>query len=119
MTYTYNPKKEDPSYITAIQALRPNLVEKDIQFHINGQGDIIFWEDYYNEPPKREEVLEELAKQAKEYAEYSFYRLRKQDLPEPYDLIWKLYDDIKCGNIENGSFVSLLDSVVKKYPNII
>ena len=42
MTYTYNPRTEEPSYITALQNLRPNIVENNIEYHINGTGEVIY-----------------------------------------------------------------------------
>ena len=42
MTYTYNPKIEEPSYITALQNLRPNIVENNIEYHINGSGKVFY-----------------------------------------------------------------------------
>ena len=118
MTYKYNPKTEEPSYTTAIKQLRPNLQDNNIEFHINGHGKVIYWEDRENEPPTQEEINQEYQKQLKEFAEQAFYRMRKQNLPEPYDLLLMLHEDIKSGNIEGGSFVSVIDNVMKKFPNI-
>ena len=118
MTYTYNPRTEEPSYITALQNLRPNIVENNIEFHLNGNGKVIYWEDRENEPPTQEEVNQEYQKQLKEFAEQAFYRMRKQSLPDPYDLLLMLHEDIKNGNVESGSFVSIIDNALKQFPKI-
>ena len=118
MTYTYNPRTEEPSYITALQNLRPNIVENNIEFHINGNGKVIYWEDRENEPPTQEEVNQEYQKQLKEFAEQALYRMRKETLPEPYDLLMMLHEDIKTGNIQSGSFVSIIDSVIEQFPKL-
>ena len=118
ITYTYNPKIEEPSYITALQNLRPNIVENNIEYHINGSGKVIYWEDRENEPPTQEEVNQEYQKQLKEFAEQALYRMRKETLPEPYDLLMMLHEDIKTGNIQSGSFVSIIDSVIEQFPKL-
>ena len=58
----------------------------------------------------------ELKKQVIEWDRVKYYRDRKEYLPDPYDLIWMLYNDIKCGNIESGSFMSSLNEAVEKFP---
>ena len=118
MTYTYNPQTEEPSYITALHNLRPNIVENNIEYHVNGKGKVIYWEDSENEPPTQEEVNQEYQRQLKEFAEQAFYRMRKEILPEPYDLLLMLHEDIKTGNIQNGSFVSIIDSAVEQFPKL-
>ena len=44
---------------------------------------------------------------------------QKNNLPDPYDLLWILYQDIKNDNVKNGAFVSLLDSSGKISRTII
>lgn len=117
MTWKYNYKRDTPSYISAIKSLRPNIVKNNTQFHVNGKGEILFWEDWDNPPPTPQEVNEELDKQIELYEKYEYYRQRKENLPDPYELIWILYNDIKCGNIDKGSFISLLDEMVDRFPD--
>ena len=44
--------------------------------------------------------------------------MRKQSLPDPYDLLIMLHEDIKNGNIQSGSFVSIIDSALKQFPKL-
>ena len=44
--------------------------------------------------------------------------MRKETLPEPYDLLMMLHEDIKTGNIQSGSFVSIIDSVMEQFPKL-
>ena len=81
MTYKYNPRTEEPSYTTAIKQLRPRLADNNIEYHMDGKGNVVYWEDREKEPPTREEVNQEYQRQLKEFAEQAFYRMRKQSLP--------------------------------------
>ena len=118
MTYKYNPRTEEPSYMTALKQLRPRSADNNIEYHIDGKGNVIYWEDREKEPPTREEVNQEYQRQLKEFAEQTFYRMRKQNLPEPYDLLLMLHEDIKNGNVESGSFVSIIDNVLQQFPKL-
>ena len=118
MTYKYNPRTEEPSYTTALKQLRPKLANNNIEYHIDAKGNVIYWEDRDEEPPTREEVNQEYQRQLKEFAEQAFYRMRKQSLPDPYDLLLMLHEDIKSGNVESGSFVSIIDDALKQFPKI-
>ena len=44
--------------------------------------------------------------------------MRKKSLPDPYDLLLMLHEDIKSGNVEGGSFVSIIDNALKQFPKI-
>ena len=118
MTYKYNPRTEEPSYTTALKQLRPRLADNNIEYHIDGKGNVLYWEDREKEPPTCEEVNQEYQRQLKEFAEQAFYRMRKQNLPEPYDLLLMLHEDIKNGKVESGSFVSIIDNVLQQFPKL-
>ena len=107
---------EEPSYMTALHALVPEVKEKNICVVFDGRANVTYWEKYDAEPPAAEEILAELKKQVIEWDRVKYYRDRKEYLPDPYDLIWMLYNDIKCGNIESGSFMSSLNESVEKFP---
>ena len=106
----------EPSFITALHALVPEVKEKSIPVIFDGFGNVTFWELHDREPPSSQEILEELRKQVIEWDKQKYYRDRQENLPDAYDLLWMLYDDIKCGNIEEGSFVSIIDEIIKKFP---
>ena len=109
-------KMIEPSFTTALHVLVPEVKEKSIPVIFDGFGNITFWEIYDKEPPSSQEILEELRKQVIEWERLKYYRDRRESLPDAYDLLWMLYDDIKCGNIEKGSFVSIIDEVVERFP---
>ena len=107
---------EEPSYVTALHALVPEVKEKNISVVFDGFANVTYWEKYDADPPSNEEILAEYKKEVIEWDKFKYHRDRKEYLPDPYDLIWMLYDDIKCGNIKSGSFVSSLDEAVEKFP---
>lgn len=109
---------DSPDLISAVHALRPNVEKNRICFAINGDATISHWEDSETDPPTKEEILNELQKQIDLHIKFKHYRQRKENLPNTYDLLWILYQDIKNGNLEHGSFVSLLDDIVEKYPEV-
>tara|TARA_A100001201_G_scaffold112837_1_gene96669 strand:- start:272 stop:610 length:339 start_codon:yes stop_codon:yes gene_type:complete len=109
-------KLTEPSFITALHALVPEVKEKNIPVVFDAMGTVTYWENYDHEPPSQKEILAELKRQVVEYDYFKYYRDRKNNLPDPYDLLWILYQDIKNDDVKNGAFVSLLDKVVEKYP---
>jgi len=106
---------QEPGLLEAVYALRPELKDKS-SFVMDAQGNITYWGDHDSDPPTNQEILQELQRQVDLWNKFKYYRDRKESLPNPYDLLWILYEDIKSGNVENGSFVSLLDEVLEKYP---
>ena len=62
MTYKYNPRTEEPSYTTALKQLRPRLADNNIEYHIDGKGNVLYWEDREEGPPTCEEVGKQISK---------------------------------------------------------
>ena len=74
--------REDPSYITALHALVPEVKEKNICVIFDGLANVTYWEKYDAEPPSAEEILAEFKKQIIEWDNIKYYRDRKEYLPD-------------------------------------
>jgi hypothetical protein len=101
-----------PSVETTIQHLYPNVRKWELS-----NTNFILWDcPGHPEPPAWEEIQNHVLKDIELY-NYYLYAVNRQkeygDWKEQFDL---LYDDIKSGNLENGKWVKLIESVKEKYP---
>jgi len=100
-----------PGSDTALHILRPGA-----KWDILGT-EFLAWEDPEGrEPPTWEEVESEIVRQVEIYNYYLYERNREKEYPEIKDQLDMLYNDIKSGNLENGSWIAAIDQVKQNNP---
>jgi len=101
-----------PGFDTAIKFLRP-----DAKFELNANNQIVWWEcPNGSEQPIWEEVEAQVQKDVEIYNYYLYARNRESDYGDWKDQLNLLYDDIKSGNLKNGQWVQMVESVKAKHP---
>lgn len=101
-----------PGVDTAIKYLRPNVKRWELY-----NTDITVWEDDSGaEPPTWEEIQNQIMKDVDVYNYYLYARNREDEYGDWKEQLNILYDDIKSGNLENGEWVQMIESVKAKYP---
>ena len=100
-----------PSIENALKFLRPNVEVWD--FYIkDGMGIFCKWEDPTGtEPPTWEELSIQVRKDFEIWNYYEYARKREELYGDIGDQLDMLYNDIKSGNLENGNWVKLIESV--------
>lgn len=102
-----------PGVDTAIQTLRPNC-KYDYDY---GTKIFLEWEDVEGrEPPTWDELEEEIIREVEIYNYFLYERNREEQYPEIKDQLDMLYHDIKNGNLNNGTWISTIDSVKENNP---
>ena len=100
-----------PGIDTAIQTLRPGAL-----YDFHGQ-EFRRWEDPEGrEPPTMTEILSEIHREKQLYDYYSWERERQNQYPDLKDQLDMLYHDIKCGKINNGTWINVIESVKVNNP---
>ena len=104
-----------PSFETAIKTLRPTVVHWEID-----QNSFLIWEDSEgNDPPTWEEIHQEIKREVEIFNNYWYHRCRIEKYPPVEVQLDMLYHDIKNGNIENGKWIRLIDSIKNTHPKSI
>lgn len=103
-----------PIIENAIHNLRPSPGQYEIAVS-NGFGTFISWEDERS-VPLWSEIEIETQRLEKIYDYYEYARKRKFEYKSVEEQLDMLYHDIKCGNIENGSWIQHIDSVKNLIP---
>jgi hypothetical protein len=100
-----------PGVDTAIKYLRP-----DAKFDLYNRT-FTRWEcPNGSEPPEWEEVEAQIQKDVETYNYYLYARNREMEYGDWKDQLNLLYDDIKSGNLENGKWVQMVESVKARHP---
>lgn len=100
-----------PGVDSAIKYLRPNA-----KFSLMNNT-ICDWDCIDGtEPPSWEEIEQQILEDIQVYNYYLYARNRQSEYGNIGDQLDMLYHDIKSGNLENGSWVSMIESIKKKYP---
>jgi len=100
-----------PGIDTAIQFLRPGAT-----FELNNKTFVTWNCPLGSEPPTWEEVITQLNKDVETYNYYLYARNREREYGSWQEQLNLLYDDIKSGNLENGKWVQMVESIKEKYP---
>lgn len=101
-----------PGIDTAIKYLRPNAVVWDVY----NETFTRYEDPDYDTPPEWSEINSQIEKDLKIYFDYLYARNRQLEYGDWKDQLNLLYDDIKSGNLENGEWVKMIDSVKLKHP---
>ena len=100
-----------PGFDTAIQILRPGAcwdIENDV---------FLAWEDPEGrEPPTLDEIKEEIKREVDIYNYYLYERNREEQYPEIKQQLDMLYHDIKNGNLNNGTWINVIDNIKSNNP---
>lgn len=100
-----------PGIDTAIKHLRPNAT-----FELNNKCFTKWNCPYGSNPPTWEEILNQLNKDIETYNKNLYAINRQKEYGSWQEQLNILYDDIKSGNLENGKWIQMIDSVKSKYP---
>lgn len=100
-----------PGVDTAIKYLRP-----DAKWDLYNRT-FTRWEcPDGSQPPTWEEVEAQVQKDVEVYNYYLYARNREVEYGDWRDQLNLLFDDIKSGNLQNGKWVQMVESVKKQYP---
>ena len=100
-----------PGVDTAIKYLRP-----DAKWDLYNQT-FTRWDCPHNsQPPTWQEIQERVEKDTEIYNYYRYMIDREREYGDWRDQLNLLFDDIKSGNLENGKWVQMVESVKKQYP---
>jgi len=101
-----------PSFETAIRTLRPNVVK----WEADSEG-FLLWEDSTDEQaPTFDEIRAEVRRESEIYNQYWYHRQRIENYPSIEVQLDMLYHDIKNNNIQNGKWISTIESIKNDYP---
>jgi hypothetical protein len=100
-----------PGVDSAIKHLRPKAT-----FSIYNRN-ILDWNcPDGTQPPSWEEVEQQIIKDVETYNYYAYSRDRKKEYGSWEEQLNMIFDDLKSGNLETGSWVSMVESIKEKYP---
>jgi len=102
-----------PGVDTAIHTLRPNA---RFDFDYGTQTFLDWDDDEGREPPTWDELQAEVIREVEIYNYFLYERNREEQYPEIKDQLDMLYHDIKNGNLNNGTWISTIDSVKENNP---
>jgi hypothetical protein len=107
-----------PGLETAVEVLRPGAKwDMDVSGHQQGKSLFTRWEDDQNrEPPTWNEIEEEVLRERRIYDWFEWERQRERLYPDWRDQFDMLYNDIKSGNIENGTWIAAIEKVKREVP---
>ena len=75
------------------------------------------WEDPEGrEPPTWDEIKEEIKREVDIYNYYLYERNREEQYPEIKQQLDMLYHDIKNGNLNNGTWINVIDNIKSNNP---
>lgn len=100
-----------PGIDNAIKHLRPNAT-----FELSNKCFTKWNCPYGSNPPTWEEILDQLNKDIETYNKNLYVINRQKEYGSWQEQLNVLYDDIKSGNLENGKWIQMIDSVKSKYP---
>ncbi len=101
-----------PGVDTAIKYLRPGA-----KFDIVNNKFFVSWEcPNGSNPPTWDEINEQIQKDVETYNHYLYAIKREEDYGDWREQLELIYDDIKSGNLENGKWVQMIESIKEKYP---
>ena len=103
-----------PSIENAIKYLRPQV--EHYNFYIQDEENCFtMWEDPSgSKPPTWKEISLQIRKDAAIWEYYEYARKREEKYGDIGDQLDMLYNDIKSGNLQNGEWIKLIDSVKKE-----
>jgi|9_EtaG_2_1085328.scaffolds.fasta_scaffold00137_2 hypothetical protein len=100
-----------PSVNEAVTYLRPNVKHWDL-YQKDGTAKFLMWEDPTgSDPPSWEELSLQVRKDFATWEYYEYARKREELYGDIGDQLDMLYHDIKSGNLQNGNWIKLIDSV--------
>ncbi len=107
-----------PGQDTAVQILRPGASFSlgEDGYGSDGYSCRIIKDPENREPPTRQEVEDEIAREIRIWDHYSYERDRSDNFPLWFDQLDMLYHDIKNGNLENGKWIQAIDAVKESFP---
>jgi hypothetical protein len=100
-----------PGIDTTIKYLRP-----DAKWELCNQTFTIWECPNGSDPPSWEEIEIQMQKDVETYNYYLYARNREVEYGDWKEQLNLLYDDIKSGNIGNGKWVQMIESVKEKHP---
>jgi len=100
-----------PGVDTAINNLRPGA-----RWDLSNTT-FVGWEDEEGrEPPTWDEIQAEIVREVKIYNYYLYERNREKDYPSVKDQLDMLYHDLKAGNLNNGTWMTAIETVKENNP---
>tara|TARA_B100000427_G_scaffold193040_1_gene160499 strand:- start:226 stop:612 length:387 start_codon:yes stop_codon:yes gene_type:complete len=107
-----------PGQDTAVQILRPGASFSlgEDGYGSDGYACRIIKDPENREPPTKQEVEDEIAREIRIWDHYSYERDRSDNFPLWFDQLDMLYHDIKNGNLENGKWIQAIDAVKESFP---
>jgi hypothetical protein len=103
-----------PSLENAVKFLRPNVLHWD--FYNDGEtAKFHMWDDPTgSDPPTWPELSLQIRKDNAIWEYYEYARKREELYGDIGNQLDMLYNDIKSGNLQNGNWIKLIDSVKEK-----
>jgi len=102
-----------PEYGDAILELRPG---KPFSISENDYSTLNWYDDSDNDKPTEKEILDKMNELMERYNNSLYRRQRYSDYVSVEEQLEMLYNDIKSGNLENGSWINHIDEIKSKYP---
>ena len=100
-----------PGVDTAINTLRPGA-----RWDLSNTTFVRFEDDQGREAPTWEEIQAEIEREVDIYNYFLYERNRQEAYPDWRDQLDMLYQDIKSGNLVDGSWVAAIDKVKEAHP---
>ena len=100
-----------PGIDSAIKSLRP-----DAKYDLVNKT-FVAWEcPNGSEPPSWDEIEQRIQEDVVVYNYYAYARNREKEYGDWKHQLNMLYDDIKSGNLENGSWVTFVEEIKSRHP---
>ena len=100
-----------PGVDTAINTPRPGA-----RWDLSNTTFVGWEDDEGREPPTWEEIQAEVVREVEIYNYYLYERNREKDYPSVKDQLDMLYHDLKAGNLNNGTWMTAIDTVKENHP---
>jgi len=103
-----------PGVYSAVKTLRPTA---EFEFDPEDHTKFISWDCEENPiPPTWEEIEQQMMYDVHVWHYYKYERNRKAGYGHWTDQLEMIYNDLKDGNLENGTWIKMIDEVKSKYP---
>jgi hypothetical protein len=102
-----------PEYADAILELRPG---KAFSISENDYSTLNWYEENDDEKPTESEILSKLDEMIEKYNASLYRKNRYLEYASVEEQLEMLYNDIKSGNLENGTWINHIDSIKNNHP---